>query len=428
MVERQPILISSEQVKVQRLALQRRIGWLIMAVTAIGVALSFTGSALFAGLAFWLGMVTFVIGAMTTAMARRDPGTIAGLASHAEPGVVELKEGQLRVAYGSTSRDFALDELQDGWIEEGEHIDTLVLSTTRGEAILSRLHVSQRDDAQRLLRNLGLDERAVKMWIGSSTRGGRGCASGCLFFALLMGIPAVIAFVIALAYSLVGEGSWALIGSIAPFTAVFVAVAIASGLALRSAEVTIGSDGIFVRSSPWNKRFIAFTDLSDHYSLNDKLVIETAGPKPLKIRCQNTKGAIALDERIAKAKARFDEGSSLDLRELDRGARPFSEWRERLLGLLDSAKAYRDRALSRDDLWAVVQNAAATPERRVGAALALSKQVDDEGRDRIRVAAEGCANEPLRVAIDNAADGELEEAALEEAMTAYSASHARTRG
>ncbi|MGO8998137.1 MAG: hypothetical protein ACLQVI_32865, partial [Polyangiaceae bacterium] len=54
------------------------------------------------------------------------------------------------------------------------------------------------------------------------------------------------------------------------------------------------------------------------------------------------------------------------------------------------------------------------PEARAAAAVALGPQLDDEGRQRLRVAVDAVADERLRVAIDAAASAD--DAALEEAL------------
>jgi len=94
-------------------------------------------------------------------------------------------------------------------------------------------------------------------------------------------------------------------------------------------------------------------------------------------------------------------------------------WRDQLLALFEHAKSYRARALQRDDLWQVLEDPKASPERRVGAALALSRRAKTGERRRVRIAAASCALRPLRIAIEEAAEGEIEAQALEEAMKAH---------
>jgi hypothetical protein len=64
-------------------------------------------------------------------------------------------------------------------------------------------------------------------------------------------------------------------------------------------------------------------------------------------------------------------------------------------------------------------------ERRIGAALALSERGDDELRARLRIASDGLETEALRVAVERAAEGTLEEDALEEAVALEETGRAR---
>ncbi|HZU83716.1 MAG TPA: hypothetical protein VE987_12400, partial [Polyangiaceae bacterium] len=56
-------------------------------------------------------------------------------------------------------------------------------------------------------------------------------------------------------------------------------------------------------------------------------------------------------------------------------------------------------ALPSERLWRVVEDSSADRTARAGAALALTRSLDDTGRERLRVAAESCAEPRLRVAL-----------------------------
>ena len=57
----------------------------------------------------------------------------------------------------------------------------------------------------------------------------------------------------------------------------------------------------------------------------------------------------------------------------------------------------------------------------MGAALAVAAKADEPAQKRLRIAAQGCVQKPLRVALDRAADGDLAADELEEALVAYEA-------
>ena len=65
------------------------------------------------------------------------------------------------------------------------------------------------------------------------------------------------------------------------------------------------------------------------------------------------------------------------------------------------------------DLEDLVNDAAVPPRQRIAAAIAMSD--DDEGKARVRIAAEATADEALRAALDAAAEGEIDERRLDDA-------------
>ncbi|MBL8612022.1 MAG: hypothetical protein JNL38_32065 [Myxococcales bacterium] len=60
-----------------------------------------------------------------------------------------------------------------------------------------------------------------------------------------------------------------------------------------------------------------------------------------------------------------------------------------------------------DELEQVIGDAASSPERRVGATLALAARDAERARARVRVAAPALADEELREALEAAAEGEV---------------------
>jgi hypothetical protein len=63
-----------------------------------------------------------------------------------------------------------------------------------------------------------------------------------------------------------------------------------------------------------------------------------------------------------------------------------------------------------------LENAAAPPARRIGAAITLAGSGEAEASKRILAAASECANAPLRVVLEAIAEGEVDDAAVEEAL------------
>lgn len=103
---------------------------------------------------------------------------------------------------------------------------------------------------------------------------------------------------------------------------------------------------------------------------------------------------------------------------LERQGRSLAAWRKQMRKLVVEARDYRHPSLSADDIAAVLDNPDAPIEQRVGAALALAAGGGDEARPRIRVAADACANEKVRVALASLVEGDGDEQAIEEALGA----------
>jgi hypothetical protein len=91
----------------------------------------------------------------------------------------------------------------------------------------------------------------------------------------------------------------------------------------------------------------------------------------------------------------------------------------RELRALAVARDYREVQVDSERLWRLLDDPAAAPASRAGAALALSS-IDAASRTRLRVAAEACAEPRLRVALSRVADGAPDDA-LEEALAPLAA-------
>jgi hypothetical protein len=90
---------------------------------------------------------------------------------------------------------------------------------------------------------------------------------------------------------------------------------------------------------------------------------------------------------------------------LDRGARSTADWLAELSKLAATASSYRGGGVSRDRLWALVENPSAPPRIRAAAAAALAPVLDRASKQHLRVVAGATARPELRSAIESAMDG-----------------------
>jgi hypothetical protein len=104
-----------------------------------------------------------------------------------------------------------------------------------------------------------------------------------------------------------------------------------------------------------------------------------------------------IHERVAAAARVASKAAAFDRR-----GRDVAAWRDHVKRVLADG-GYRDAPpFTVDDAAFVMRSPLATPEQRVGAALAL--RVAGEPKERVRVASDAIADDRLRVAVDAIAD------------------------
>jgi hypothetical protein len=89
---------------------------------------------------------------------------------------------------------------------------------------------------------------------------------------------------------------------------------------------------------------------------------------------------------------------------LARQGRTPEKWIEALRALGSAEADYRAASMSPDLLWRIAENAAAPPEERAAAAVALHATLDDDGRVRLRNLAQETAAPKVRFALEAAAE------------------------
>ena len=165
----------------------------------------------------------------------------------------------------------------------------------------------------------------------------------------------------------------------------------------RSAVLTVGDDGVVVRGL--RPRFIPRRDISlTTDGSGGAVAIEEHSGK------RTVVGGVMLDERRLAAVARLiEERAGLRAATADRfhhyerAGREVAAWRAHLARSMNDM-SYRQNASTVDEAASVLRSAEATPEQRVGAALAL--RVAGQPPERIRVAAVGAADDRMREALE----------------------------
>lgn len=188
--------------------------------------------------------------------------------------------------------------------------------------------------------------------------------------------------------------------------------------AVVPAVAVVGNDGVAVHGIG-RREFVPYRRVQGVATTRDGVLVTTAVGRDLKL--QTSSGWTRRDEardrlaaRIEGALAARDEAlvSDAELSLLDRSGRTGARWREELLALSRATADYRRPTVAPELLASVVDDVGAAPQRRIAAAVALSAVADEPLRRRLRLAASASASRPLRVALERALDGALDERSL----------------
>jgi hypothetical protein len=245
--------------------------------------------------------------------------------------------------------------------------------------------------------------------------------------------------VVALAVALMACPAGCLVTArVGPVAAVALSIASVVVVALllvyvsRSGRLDVGADGLFVDMRD-ARRYVPFAELSDASLYAEKhsgkrfvgVLLQLGSGAQVKVPLGedlevNERRASELGQAVRAALAAYRERGSSDVSAaLVRGTRSTEEWLRRLraIGATENPGGHREAAVPRDGLWRVVEDPAADPSARAGAAVALAVALDGEERHRLRIAAEATVSPRLRVALEAAAcDDEVQTVSALEAM------------
>ena len=197
-----------------------------------------------------------------------------------------------------------------------------------------------------------------------------------------------------------------------------VALLIYAGLKrlVRPPSVTIGEDGVMLERR-FGRTFVPRAEIAYVSAQGSSLVVQRRSGARVHL------SGVALDHARSQAVARIVEersGPAVTTADrfthYERGGRLLAEWRAHLSQAMNQA-SYRHTSATVDEAAAVLHSAEATPEQRVGAALAL--RIAGQPKERIRVAVDAAADERVREALEAVAaarDGEVDDPVVEKAL------------
>ena len=183
----------------------------------------------------------------------------------------------------------------------------------------------------------------------------------------------------------------------------------------QSVRVSVGADGLRVRRLLERARFLPFSSIDDadtdgrdlEIRLTDGRRISMYHPagrgwKPLLFHEHALEGR-KLVERIKEQLAAHRARPNVEAPVFARAGRDTDTWLRAVVAATGARASFRTPAVPAEALWRIVEDSAAAPTARAGAAVALRDALDDGGRVRLRALADACAAPRLRVALESVA-------------------------
>lgn len=348
-------------------------------------------------------------------------------------GKVVVEGGELVVTAGGKVVRLALSRVNGGWTEGTAMGRAAVISFSDGNVVA--VEQESEEEALEVLAAAGASAagRAVRM------RGYREGAEGRKIAGFLLGVVALPFLGSGLLFALMAITRWdrdflfamlLVAGVSTPFG--LLGAWLWGKIAPRWME--IGTDGVLVQGA-FRKRFIPHREIAGVEHVRGgfgqafhlvRITLRDGGTVTFPAgNHEEVATVIGRLEAAQQAAAAQERGRLLE--SIARDGRPVAEWRE-ALGALVSRAGYRTAAHDLEAVMRIVEDATAPVEQRVGAALAARPHGGEAAQRRIRVAAEAVVEPKLRVALERASTGEIEDAELEEIGVREGARRASRRG
>lgn len=330
-------------------------------------------------------------------------------------GKVELVVGQRGLTIRRKSSLTVIDRsrIASGIMLSSEKEPCVELHLVDGAVLRAGIRDKTRREALLTELGIGPDRRRVELILGSQQ--GQ-LAAGCFAF------PVAGAVVVPLMLVLDG-----VLRSATPvlIALIVVALTLLARRAFRPPEIVVGADGVHVVDR-FESRFLRFPEIARVASDEHAVVLflrpdaEQRRRDPVRVRCSDPFMSLTVVMRVrdAMAIARGGAPRALVSDALDPGDRPLAAWRASLAKVMRRDDQYRSASLAPDDVLAVLEDPAAPPKLRIGAALALRESGAADARQKVRIAAETCADASLREALEATAEADLDERPIAKVLRA----------
>lgn len=361
---------------------------------------------------------TVVVAAVAVLVEMRFEPLVSAPPRSREPAELAfLVDGALLVRWDGGQRRYPPGAVLEGWVEGFSDVVSVVLRM-RGDELIT-FTAEDAAEAREVLDVAGVspDQRALRVRLAPETgyAGRRFLPWGLSSIALLLARTDLT--------TLLAVG-------------VILVVLVLLWPALTHTQVLIGAEGLTLER-PLARRFIPFQAVVGVEVEHGAVVVVTprervrlpTGPRPgAEASYEQAAVQAVLFDRLQEVRDVHERRSTerIDLGVLDRRGRSLPAWRAALRRVGAAESSYRLRAVPREALEAVVVDASATAERRLGAAMALSVS-EAAGRRSIERAVDACADSRLRAALAAAAADSLAEEEMEAALEADGAAREAAR-
>lgn len=383
-------------------------------------ALGALGAASLGWLAGLVALGTYFWSALALASTDRGPGE-----RHLMGGWITIEGDRLIAVERGIVSDLPLSGLRGGWTEWTSVGHAAVLSFADGRVVA--VERPSEEEATALLAAAGAaaESRAVRMRSYREDAGGRKIAGFFLAFFALLFVPLVLAIPINLVVALL---TW----SAPPFQMALgflvgnVPLAVLCGWLwskVRPTWIQIGTDGVLLHGA-FRDRFVPHAKIKRAVHTKGGVAgayhfvrIDLEDGRSHRIPAANEGEAATLIHRLEAARSVAGTQDRARLLEIiARDGRPLPEWKRALATVMARA-GYRTAGHDLEEMMRIVEDPAAPREQRIAAALAARPHGGDDAARRIRVAAGACAEPKLRVALESASSGEIDDALLEDLAT-----------
>jgi len=355
----------------------------------------------------WLGLGALASMAVTAASPLLTlAGMIAGRSRTLGPASVAVERGALAITWAGEHLELAPLQLIQGAVQPG---GTLVVDDDRGRRFTIEGSEAR---AAELLDALELEpekRRFVFAWERALPRV-MGLLGGLVASFAALSIP------ISYLEHTHAMGAYSCFLFTAPW---LVAQLVSRWMARR--QLAVGLDGIEAKSRK-GRALLRFADIEEVRDVGASLEVKTRDGVVHRLLADPADPAVAaaIRERIreALALARVRAGkATIASALLERAGQSLGEWRASVAKILTAATGFRGAAVGAHELREVLDDVTATAEQRLAAAIALG--ADPASRPRIRVAAQASVSPRLRVALEQLAEGDAEDAVIEAALVEH---------